>query len=452
MHSLNNDLTLHIGSFGSSQEAVSLSHVNKNLLSSSEKSLEEQYKKAFGEIKKSHESDKKILASVLSCAEKQPDASVNHNTYKSPSSRLERWKWIVGVENSLDKEVQKNYNKKISLLENSQATSVVQLKNQLQSFWHADRQMKDYAKFKLDEKNRAAGHLVNRIFFACIGFLFKLYYKPSILSIGQKLESRSRETFAKIGGFNLNSKEYDVVAFHPLADERSKNSVNRYNNDTHRMFNSLSFGKTYIGFFERQQHPSLEALEARHNHNFQVSIGRKVATEPRITSESNISHGELAVLKNKRHLIVGKDLNYRDSTQEVQGSDRLLDQKLTQVMIEMTMQNKNITSLQVESNGNELPVLVAAGFESDSGSVERVMKEITAFRVNLSNKLFPSAKNYGSVSTEFKPQDFTKPSIYYERGVTPQAWSDVIQREAILKPESGILPEYWARKPRMIDG
>jgi len=430
MSTLNTDTILHIGSFMNPSDAVALTRVNKDVRANSDQLLRSQYQKTFGEINNIEQPDKKIMARLICRAEKQPNAAVNHNIYTVPSSRLERWKWIAGVENSLDKEAQEHYNSNINLLENSQATSIIQLKNQMKGFWHSDRQMKDYAQFKSKEQAQATSGLI----------------------IGKKLETRSRETFAKIGGFSLNNKNYDVAAFHILADEASVDQYRNYHDDTHRKFDSVSYGKTYIGIFEREQPHSLESLGLRGpNHNFHVHIGRdKIKPDWfEISSEGSIGNGKDAVFGSKRHLIIGNGLEYRDRTQDAQGSDRLLDQKLTQVMIEVTIQNKAIISLQVDSNHDDLAVLTAGGFESHS--TEARIKELNDFRSEEGNKLFPPYRDYGSVKTTFETTDFTKKNVLYSRGA-PEAWSDIIEREPILKPNAAILPEYWARKPNIVDG
>lgn len=453
---LNNpDVILHIGSFMKPSDAVSLTQVNKVVRAKSEALLKNKYQETFGEI--NQQPDKKITARLLRCGEKQPDTVINHNIYKAPSDRLERWKWLSGVENNLDQEVQENYISNISLLENSKATSIIQLKNQMQGFWHSDRQIKDYEKFRSDEKARATSGLINKIFFACLWVLFKLYYNSSVVvNIGKILETRSCKTFAKIGGFNLNHKDYVVVAFHVLADEQSKD---QYQDDYHREFKSLSLGRTHIGIFESHQTYSLSSLgHYGSNQNFSVLIGREEANNigimDELSSEECYRNGEVAVLNSKRHLIIGNELEYRDGTEDVHGADRLLDQKLTQIMIEMTMQNKEIISLEVDSTRDDLPVLTAGGFKSrihNRKLQKEIMEDLSTFRSKEENKLFPPSRDYGRVLTSFNTQDLGNQNVHYSKG-SPESWYDIIQRNPILKPESAILPEYWVEKPKIIEG
>lgn len=200
------------GSLNKSGNTGSSSSTNN--ASEYENSRLELYKSTFGEMLSNQQPDKQISACLLRYAEQQPDATVDHNSYQAPSSRLERWKWMLGFENSLDGLVQKNYNDHISVLEGIQATSITQLKNQMVAFWHTDRQLKDYEQFKGDAKVQATSGLISRVFFSVLGFLFKYIYNPSaVLCIGKRIGVRSRETFAKIGGFEVDNKKYGVVAY-----------------------------------------------------------------------------------------------------------------------------------------------------------------------------------------------------------------------------------------------
>lgn len=446
------EVIVHIGSFleMSRREIVQFTRLDKAIKEKGDQLLKSQYQRDFGKINSTYKTNPESFRRILLAAGKDPNANVNHSIYEVPSNLLERWKWIVGVENSLDKKVQENYDSNIDLLENTQATSIIRLKNQLEGFWHTDRQVKDYRQFKSAEQARATSGRMNKIFFACLKFLFKLCYNPSVLKIGKKLDDRSQETFAKIGKFNLNNKDYDVVAFHRLVDENTADPY-KTNKDKNPNFKSQTSGRTYIGIIESNKPHSMKELFS-HNQNFGVLIGRKDPGAPtwdNISCEDSIGHGTHAVSNSERYLITtGSSIQYFDSTTDVQGSDRLLDQKITQIMVEMTMQNKDIISLKVASHHDDLPVLMAGGFKSSRR--KKIIEELTEFRANEGNKLFPPYKDYSSVSTSFETKDFTKKNVFYSREGS-EAWSDIIQRAPILKPSASILPEYWVTKPKLIE-
>ncbi len=450
---LNADVLLHIEPYLSPTDAVSLARVNKGIWLDSGLLLRRKCVGVFGKIDNLEQVGLQIVARLLDCAEKQPDARLNHNNYKAPNNLLERWKWLVGVENSLDKKVQANYDSKIGLLENAQAISILQLKNQMQGFWHMDRQIKDYAQFKSDEQTRANTGLINKIFFACLKFYFHCFYNSAVpLKIGKKLESRSEETFAKIGNFELNNKHYDVVAFHGFCDENSGKA--NYADETRNKFRSKFYGKTHIGIFKKEETPSLKGLgHYSSNPSFSIMIGREKVdgnSYPKISSEECSDHDTTIVSNRKRHLCVDNSLEYRSQPRKIniQGSERLLDQKLTQIMIEMTVQNKSILSLKVGSNNNDLPVLAAGGFKSHLS--KQMMQELHTFRSIEGNELYPQYDDYGHIETTFSAQDFIKANVHYSRA-DPESWSDIIKREPILKPKSAILPEYWEIKPNIAE-
>lgn len=394
-----------------------------------------------------------IFASLIHWGQEQPDAAMNHNVYTAPQNRLERFKWLVGVENRLDREVMQTYRERIVLLENTESTSIIQLKNKMVAFWHCDSQVKDYSQFKFEAQARARNNIIGRIFFACVGFVFRRFYNPAqVIQTARTLEDRSRNTFATLGGFTLNGKEYKVVAFHLLVDENCSKESRVIRSENERRFGSLSYGKTDIGIYEKQQYPNLSSFghHGRH-HNFCVNLVRNRVGEgldywsSKSSEESMEQH---AVSNVERHLEIGSMLEYRDRTRDVHGSDRLLDQKLTQIMIEMAKQNKNIEDITVTSCHDDLPVLVAGGF--DSNDWESVMEEVDDFRSQEGNKLFPPYKDYRSVSTQYPLENYAKNIVSYSRGAH-ESWSDIISREPILKPEAAILPEYWARKPNIVE-
>lgn len=466
MNALNTDLILHIATFASPSEALAIVNVNKETRAESGDFSKTKYQETFGEIKLPNTIESKVFRRLFSCSDKQPNISVNHNTYQAPESRLERWKWIVGVENRLDLEVQENYKQNLTALETTQATSILQLKHQMQAFWHTDRQLKDYTRFKFDEIQKNRTTRVQKIFFGCLGFLFRLFYNPTRLAIGKDLERRSRTTFANIGGFALDGKQFNVVAYHILADERSES--NHYKNDQEdpqRYFCSVSSGKTYVGIFAADETPSLERLGHLGSHtNFQALIGRSRlnphyrfnAQPPEpitsgVSAENSIDHGKAneGVLNQRRYLLIGNTVEYRNSTDHPQGSDRALDQKLTQIMIEMGLQNQ-VKVVTVSTSRNDAPVVRAGGFEFDRYSNIEIMQKLKEFRAIPENRLFPPYHNYRGSSAEFSTQTCQEKNVLFSRG-EPKSWQEIIAAEPILKPRSAVLPEYWVTKPNIIE-
>ncbi len=392
----------------------------------------------------------------------QPDVEENHNHFNVPSRLLEKWKWLAGVENNLDKRAQENYNELVQKVEAIQVNSIIELKEKIQCCWHVDRELKDYEALRANERDAAKIGIINRIFFACVTFVLKRFYKPSeSLHFCPRLEERSKEIFAEIGGFSHNGENYKVVAFHLMGDENSSSQCKKYVTPSQKTFDSISYGKTYIGIFSDSVKPNFHALDRFPHTNvptFGITLGRERLSDRKlngsnISDEFIIDHHKCPVSNSpdKRHLVINSNLQYRDITVHPQGSDRTLDQKLTQVMVEMTMQN-NVNSLRVTANRNDFPMLVDGGFQAtydENTCFFRNMKQqLSRFRSVAENNLFPPATDYGSMGASFKTATFKDDQVGYSRG-PERSWSSIIAAEPILKLGAAILPEYWAVAPNI---
>lgn len=375
--------------------------------------------------------------------ETPPNPSVNHNTYEMPSGLIERWKWIVGVENKLDQDIQNDYRTQSSVIGSVQARSIVQLKNQLQAHWHLDRKIKDYNTYKSDKIAEAKAGLISTIFYGSIGFFLKLYYNSSEVAIEKNLEARSKETYAKIGEFKKEGKVYDVVAFHLLADELSPT-----NDQNPQPFYSKDKGKTYISIIEREASHSFETvINSRENRHFQISIGREEKGTGKIFTESS---DENPVVTNRRHLIVDGDLRYGDIKSDDVGSDPFLDDKLTQIMVEIFQQNIEANTLKVESHHSDFAVLTAGGFVSTTQPRKTaVMVKELEERIKEGNKLFPSFTDYETVQTSINTDQLYKDRVRFAKGEHPESWVEIIEQNKILYKGSSHLPDSWAKAPNI---
>lgn len=336
------------------RDLVLLSGVNKSLREISIPHLKNLYQKTFGKIDEGQEFYP-YVRHLHQLNQKHPHGTIGNNVYKAPSNFSDRWKWILGVNNNIDQKMKENYDRSVQLLENTQPTSIIQLKNKLQGFWQLDRYIKDYENFKKEERARVLSGKVKTIFLGFVGFLLKIYYGSSTISVGKKLELRSKETFAKIGQFKLDNKDYDVVAFHCLADEQTPNQYPKLLVED-RPFHSVDKGLTQISIVERQQ--------PHHNskYTFSICLGRELANrlpctilmKSDISSEDcSMTHGYAEVLKHRRYLVVNNRLPSRDKN-----PDRSLVQKLNRILIEMILQNKNIIGLWVDEAFHEGPKIV----------------------------------------------------------------------------------------------
>lgn len=91
----------------------------------------------------------------------------NLYTLQTPSSWWERLKWRLRFQNATDEAIFSEYNKAITLLENTKPTTILQLKNHLFAFWHLDRGILAY------QQNVAREH---EQFFNSVGKCSKIFY------------------------------------------------------------------------------------------------------------------------------------------------------------------------------------------------------------------------------------------------------------------------------------
>lgn len=370
-------------------------------------SATESYQALFGGLKNSSVKDEYAMRRLSYSADLQPKTIQNHaKNFKEPKTFWERLKWLSGVDNPLDQEVQKLYDRQIAVLENTQPTSPLQLKRVLAGFWHTDRMIDDY----LDKKYKARGSNIESIFFTCMGCLLSFYYKWSTLKKGPTLEERSQKLFAQMASFSLNGKTYDVIGQHICSADKNNQE-----------FTSNWHGKTYIGIYEKSVPHNKRTIGPQSPfHNFSAMIATR---EP----------------EGGKKLLYVDEINYKDQTEEPNGSDRLLDKSLTQIMIEVLMQNGSAKGIEVKSSSDQLPVLLAAGFPFPKSNY--TLKELQDFRSQQGHRLFPPHQDYGSHVTALN--DLTIENVYFTKG-NPVRWRKIIRLNPILHNERGVLPDFWA--------
>ncbi len=376
----------------------------------------------------------------------------NPNCYTAPNDPLQKQNWLSGKENDFDKSIFDEYTKKIQFLEKMAPTSIFQLKNTLLAFWHVDRELSDYWEYKNTQiRNSNYPTTASPI-------------DPPIQR--ETLENRSKRTFAKIGCFTLGEKVYDVLAFHPLGNEKRGNQIGLH---------SLCFGKTSIGIFQRQVDPYLYSRlgPEGENHSFNAIIGREGQYEQQteiFSEEQDDLILERVDFKNRGYLLINDGLEYRDSVKTATGSDRKLDQFLTQIMIEVAWQNSFFYQpfeVKVTSTGDDLAVLIASGFRIESRSQlgfssldlqsefspesfetitkESLLRDLWKFRQIERNQLFPPHLDYGVKKVKFPMHFLNEESVYYEKDNSSTSFSELIRTQPILTKEAAILPERWVK-------
>lgn len=410
------------------------------------------FEETFGNPIQAQVIDEEETDLLLELAKKLPDASINPFSYEVPVSRLERWKWMVGVENNFDASVQETYKRFTSYLENHNPTTILQLKNQMVVYWHLNRRIEEYTKFKADSIANAASTQTGKIFFAVIGFLFKCFFKPAITpKVGEDLKTRSQRTYAVIGGFKDGDQEYGVAAFYP---------INRW---------LYQQGTVRIGIFnKRVESPSVNLFGIRGpNEGFDVQTGRdrvesrirrvengSFGMPPEVLREGDYGHGIDRVSNKGSYLLIHKLLKYRADVEDEHGSDRIIEQKLVQIMVELAMQNKEVFKMKVTSS-SDARVLLAGGFTATEGRPTvggEIMSTLKEFRLQEGNKLFPPSDELQGISTEFKKGDIGKQIVHFPDRSSTTTWVNICSKNRILRAGAAVLPEYWAAAPNLVEG
>lgn len=405
MSTVSSDLTTHGGvSLGFPNQAA-LPEANPLVEGKVDQDVRAKVQNAFGTINfDSFPRTLDIATHLLQSIEWPVYPIVKPKSDKALPGSRERALWRMDIHNKQEQEVDEIYKSSLQFLEKTTATSIVQLKNKMVAIWHLGREIEAYNAFK----------------------------KAEVVKTTVSVEDVSRTAFAKIGGFTLGEVKYDVVAYYALKSYRGR-----------------PIAKTHVGIIKNGTEPHFGLLSGLWIHTFEALIGREAQESSHCfpITEDHCNSGTIPVL-NERSLQVNY-LTYPDHTEDPHGSDRLLDQKLTQIMIEMSQQNQEIKEVNAESVYDYLPVLTAGGF-NHYGS-QRSMEEIQKFRSNPENKLFPPYHDYAAVLVHIPTEDVAKKVVYYSKG-EPESWSDIIQREPILQKDAGILPEYFGAKPNIVAG
>lgn len=332
MNSLSNNMLSYLTSFLNSADVIALSAINQSFR---EKVLIIAFKNIFGIINENlpEQPAKLTLAHIISWAGMQPDSSIHKNIYTK--QRFERWK-IKLIDGHHLREI---YNKSLLLLEKTQPNSIVQLHNQLKVFWHLDRQVKDYNSFILKDPSQT-----------------------DVIELGVKLEDRSTEIFAKIGTFKFQEVDYDIAAFHHLSDERS---IRGMLNQPSCPFHSLNLGKTYIAIFRKNIPHGTRSYDFSLC-NLEVSIARPKVTDSNPIKEEDLLQKDLISEKDpsfpvlsRPHLLLGSDLKYIDACFHSVDTTRLFDRNLTQIMMEIALQNGAINIYVTSSSLSKTAILAA---------------------------------------------------------------------------------------------
>jgi len=291
-------LAKHLSTKLDFESANALSQVDKATNEASVHLFKGIYEEAFGELATLPEN--RCIVPLIQWAKLQPNTAIKHNIYSVPKDRWQRWKWLAGIENGLDKRVQKNYDEMMRALEQSQPKTIMQLKRKLTAFWHVDRQLSDFKRFRRQEKKRDPGNWIDKVAVKFFKFLRGSIFRKSMIKTRSNLEERSKETCAIIGKFTHGEQVYEIRATHGFGDKASPSERLNYDDETHATFYSLDAGWTKITIHEQNQ-PTFPLC------TFEVTLCRPRVCDPvkgKLFGEHHIEYNVAFSSKRQRYLMI----------------------------------------------------------------------------------------------------------------------------------------------------
>lgn len=407
---LNEDVIKHIGSFLDGKNYLDFSSMNRCSRQQFTTNLKSSYERTFGKLNDDMPLDNQAILHLLTSTEEERNVEMK-NHFSKGSTRFERLKWLLGLENEIDKKIINLCRDQVTLLNNTLPTSIMHVRNQSLAFWLLTHKIKQYREWKTSERNaQVEGRIrtIKVIFYVFLKVLLMIFYKPTRpLSLPE-----INTPVAKIGDFKIKRTNYHVFARKRISNDKCGNRV---------QVGILKEGEPY---HDLNRDPFLFAP------NFTMMIGRRSKPDIKTTEiPDHIVKENFYNLQppayNKRHLIVEHDELFFEPTVWFPNGDyseRVLDQKLIQIMIEIVRQTQDILSLEVFKGDHDYLMLHAGGFNTFQGE----------------NPRFGSHSYF---KTKYLPYSFAG----------SESWEEIIQQEPILYPGAGVIPEYWSRKPQIIN-
>lgn len=410
---LPSSLVSHVASFVQDpKECLALLEVDKEARRepNSWKGVQNHYERTFGSLP----SEFKVgaahlgaLRKLFACAGKQLNPKKNYNLYDPPKTRLEKLKWRLGFDNVVDQRVEAEFNTMYSLLEKSSPKSILQLRNHYYAFDHVNAFRNDYLASKKEVRSTS---FISRMFFSVLKWFFGFVYRSS----SEVFQSRYRDkvVVAQIGKFSLPTGDYSVTAQKGL------------------------YGHVLVKIHKEGSNVFCGA--------FTVLMGWDLQDG----SPYSEDWAERKVLPpHAKKYVKYENLRFCDTTRDPNGSDRLIDQKITQLMVEIFQHNSSVETLRASCGHDLYIVLTAGGLSSYTDDRdERRMNELMEFRSHADNHLFPPYKDYGGVSMHFHRDSYDQPNVFFQREGS-LSWKEMIEKNPILLPDAGVLPDYWDKKP-----
>lgn len=400
-----------------------------------------------------------------------PDSPFSHMPYHTavdaqpknmltPHGRWDRIKWLCGVENSVNTTLSSMFasiESQIEEVKNSKAQNFFELTSQFKKLPNLEatrRLFVDQLTIQEPLRNEQIATLgtIMQLFISCMSYLMHCrgvrYFFPSVSaapihSPSTSLQTFLNSTYATVGGFTITKPDSDNL---------------KENVDTHyevRMYINLKKGTSdfnSIDFFITSPNTPCEIVKDDNPYHV-FSIDLPITT---------LSQNSL----NPTYQTLEIYYQFKDQTAEKPSeTPRLLDEKLTQIMIEILLKHSWLDALKVSASESDAIVFAACGFhsqlineeyksgeDSDSGddSDDNITSDTTMLNAlsDLRNQrqnpyIYPSYEDYGERTMSITTIDSRRNSAHF------RTWEEIIKTSPILSQKGGLLPRFANFQPEV---
>ena len=409
MLTMSNDMFSKVIPFLGAADIHSLRLVSRGLKEKKQLDLNPmQY--LFGENIREIAVSTQLCNKLIKCFIKKP-CRFEEIRYEASKNWMDRIKWVCGFRNSLDQEIYDRYYECREFIVKYKPKNSMCLRNSLKVVRHIGDEIEAYRRFKNRYKSALVWKCILRISSFFSTYVSAIPKARSITTDFLYEDGSVKKKHIKIGEFNLRGavKEYKVYSFQ---------SIGRFGGN--HTFNEFPPDNTYIGIFPSHVEPNMHYMGNAKNTFHNVSIKKEKTG--------------LGAFK------IRFEVEFRDGVNNWEGSDRVLDRKLMQIMVEIFQQNVADEMIGV-SNYDDLVVLTAGGMNNmnNHDSCDYLIDSIQAHRSDPDNKLFPPFKDYGQKYMRMTRNDLDKRIVYFTRSKVPQSWSEILSESPILYQNQGLI-------------
>lgn len=426
---------------------------SKDLRSNTDLSVIDKFLQYFGE---NEEFERKKNSFYLDDLRKllnyavSPDEPLKNFTYKIPFTGWKLWgeqlRWTVGVENEIDKEISKIFDRNITslnlLLKGAKLTSLLLLKHHMAARWGLWKEAMvrrcAYEQFKTKKQAEfKAG--IKRISFDSITEKIQKNYKRFITTFQMPSFKKSGDT-VEMGGFTLNNCQYVVRAQNEIQLHDKGKIECAINQHSGKMSDWICKHRVLIEICELYNAESHET-----DHSFTFSIMRCLQNQEGLVED----FCTYPVLRQKHLYVEVCPLISR--TYESGDFDRKLTQRLVRIIMEIFVQNGDLQTISGYFVKDLTLVFKAAGFGLDDCDLDAACTNaLIQFRNDHTNKLFPTwtGNNFEGMFRFYLNRLRERNVRFLRQGL--QSWEEILASGSILNPGAAELPDFWISRPNIV--